>query len=245
MPYVTFSELVEKINSVSEHKVMIEHHAGGQHIGIRHSARLFPISVNESEFNFMQDVIIGNNLKSGFELSTGTGISTIGIGRAFSKTGGQLISMDSYYEESTQLLAKVDHPSYTLEEKEKIKKEAGGYMFIKNMVELEKLPVDLQVGWSPEDVITVLEGKTLDFVFLDCPKSDPEFERDITTIKPFINKEKFYIFIHDSHTFTDKSFELVKSLFGLEMKRINDFHTGTPYARSWRFPLALITTQNP
>lgn len=243
MSYVKFDELIEYVNGISEQKISLITHAI-YHTGIRNVGKMFPISVNESEFNFMHDTIVKYNLRNGFELSTGTGISTIGLGRAFATTSGSLISMDSYYEEATQLLATTTHETYTDEEKDKIKSESKCYKFVNDIVTKESLPVKLAVGWSPEDVIKALTDKSIDFVFLDCPKSDDEFQRDINAIHPFINKEKFFIFIHDSHTFTPKSFELVKSLFNLEIKLIHSYYENTIYAKNWHYPLGMITNQS-
>lgn len=242
MEYIPFDKFVENINAVSEQKIKTVNHANG-HVGIHHAGKSFPISINESEFNFMHDTIVQNNLQKGFELSTGTGISTIGIGRAFAHTGGSLISMDSYYEEDTQLLATVDHPKYSDADVQRIKNSVKAYKFINHIVQLENLPVDLKVGWSPDDVITTLKDQVIDFAFFDCPKSDAEFARDIITIYPFLNKEKFFVFVHDSHTYTDKSFELVKKIFKLEMRLIHHYYKDTIYSKTWKYPMALITNQ--
>ena len=75
--YTTFRELIDTINSMLPDSVAEQSHAEGRHIGIHLSHAYFPISINEQEFNYMHDVIISNNLKNGFELATGTGISTI------------------------------------------------------------------------------------------------------------------------------------------------------------------------
>ena len=48
----------------------------------------------------MRDVIIKNNLKNGYELATGLGISTLAISLGMKKTEGHLISCDSYQEVS-------------------------------------------------------------------------------------------------------------------------------------------------
>jgi len=219
-------------------------HVGGKHIGISLAGNSFPLSINEAEFNFMRDTIVNNDLKSGFELATGTGISTIAIATAFSKTKGHFLTFDSYYEYITKKSSNIPVGDYSRLDVETIK-ECEDYKFVSGIIgKLNLSPyVNIIIGWSPTDTTRALreQNKPLDFVFLDCPKSDSEFERDITSLRPFIGA-KYSIFVHDSHTFTTKSFDLVKRLFGREMKLIHDYYRNTPNYSHRHFPLANIST---
>lgn len=245
MNYTTFTNLCKELNSKIEHPpIGIVQHANGNHTGIHIKTREFPISINESEFNYMYNFIIKHNLKNAFELSTGTGISTIAIGSAMLKTGGYLITLDSYYEDLYKISSNIPIGNYTIANIEEIKEKSDCYKFISQAVNILSLKntVQIEIGWSPNDVKKLNEKRDfLDFVFLDCPKNDNEFERDIKSIYPFINKDKFMICVHDSHCYTIKSFELIKSLFNLEMIKKYEYFENTEYYSKKYFPLAIIT----
>ena len=55
---------------------------------------IFPLSIRYDEFEFLKNLIIKYNLKSGFELATAFGVSTVALGIGFIKTGGKLVTMD-------------------------------------------------------------------------------------------------------------------------------------------------------
>ena len=58
-------------------KQIIENYAIGM------SNHMFPLSVRYDEFEFLKNVILKYNLKSGFELATAFGVSTVALGVAF------------------------------------------------------------------------------------------------------------------------------------------------------------------
>jgi predicted O-methyltransferase YrrM len=242
--YVTFESLVEKINSVSKYKVDIFNHHG-KHLGIKLRDKPLPISINESEYNYMHDIIVDNNLSFGIELSTGVGISTIGLASAFNKTGGILISLDSYYEEIHSISSNIPILNYTEEDIKMIKRDAKAYNLAKTMIENENLTnnVDLEIGWSPSDLVRLiqLKNKKVDFVFLDCPKSDDEFKRDITALYPHLS-DKCIMCVHDTHTFSVKSNQLVKQLFNKDFDYVKSYYVGTPYESHRYYSLGVINT---
>lgn len=245
MKYTSFDALCESLNEVLDQKIQKVYHAGGHHIGIHLVSSYFPISVNESEFNFMFNFIIEHNLKSGFELSTGTGISTLALGSALKETGGHLITLDSYYEELTGVSSNIPVGAYTPEDVEKIKETSKCYKFVTEAVAALDLnpQVQVEIGWSPTDSVALIQkrGTPLDVVFLDCPKDDDEFERDIRSLQPLMNKDKYVIFVHDTHSYNQRSFDLVKELFGVEMIQKREYFEGTGYYSKQYFPLAVIT----
>ena len=242
--YKTFDFIVNAVNKSSPIKIEKTYHADGRHIGIKLKAKSAPISINESEFNYMNSIIVNHNLQNGFELSTGIGISTLGIATAFEKTGGHLITIDSYYEELTQIPTNIPVGNYTKIDIETIKLVSLSYQFVDFIITNLKLKpiVDMLIGWSPTDSIKAIEkrGIPLDFVFLDCPKNDEEFERDITSLKPFIG-EKYVIFVHDTQCYTKKSFDLANKLFNKNMIQIYEYFLKTEYHSNRYFPLAIIT----
>lgn len=195
----------------------------------------------------MYHTIINNNLKVGYELSTGVGISTIAISEAFKHTNGHLISLDSYYEEITNISNDIPVGNYNDTDKQRIAETSNSYKMLKQYFSNKNLSkfVDLEIGWSPTDSMKLLEKRNmpLDFVFFDCPKSDKEFERDLNSILPFLGK-KYVIFIHDTHTFTKKSFELVEDVLNLKMEKIYNYFENTNHYSVRHFPLGIINNLN-
>jgi hypothetical protein len=203
-----------------------------QHNGLGIGGRL-PYSISEAEFNFMKDYIIKHDLKKGFDLATGTGISTVAIGWALKQTGGNLLSVDSYIEEKTQGFA--CPPELGNE---------GPYENNKKLMSLFDLDnVHLERGVAPDDCVKYMEKyqmAPLDFAFLDCPKDASGFVRDITYIKEYLNKDKFAIFWHDTHCFMPDFKRLSLEYLDIESIQIHEFifSSGTQHQT---FPLSLIT----
>lgn len=247
--YQSFEQLIRELNNICQDKLQIINHADGNHIGINFASQYLPISINEAEYNFMQESIEKYNLQFGFELSTGIGISTLALAKGFKRTKGQLISLDSYYEELNSSIISSEEPIFEYSEKdiENIKLNCKAFNNTKKILDHYDLSdcVDLEVGWSPIDSIKLIKtkNKQLDFIFLDCPKSDKEFERDIVSLRPFIS-DKYLICVHDTHTFTEKSNNLVKDLFNTEILKIYDYFQNTEFYSKRHYPLGVITNLN-
>lgn len=206
-----------------------------RHKGLSVDGKL-PHSISEYEFNYMKDFIIKNNLTNGFDLSTGTGISALGIGLGMKKTKGKLLSVDSYVEFENGhmiVLNSEEHDSF----------DSELYKNNKKLIELFNLQdnVELKVGVSPHDCVNFLEGKQkLDFVFFDCPKSKEDFIRDATYVKDNLNTDKFVIFWHDTHVFMEDFKKLSIDFFGIESKQLHNFKFGNNKIHQ-HFPLSMIT----
>lgn len=213
--YITWQELIEYIY-IETGLIYTSENVHLQHYGLSINGKL-PYSISEYEFNYMKDFIVQHNLKSGYELATGTAISTIGIGLGLKQTGGKLISLDSYIEYETQRIPiNVCSGPHIPNSK--------SYEDNKRLIELFKLDnVDLIVGWSPKSAYKCLPDK-IDFVFLDCPKTVDDFERDI---QPILNKldDKFAIFIHDVFAYPPQEFnKKAIEIFGVNPKYIVNFY---------------------
>lgn len=206
------------------------------HNGLTRGGKL-PYSISEYEFNYMRDFIVKHNLTRGFELATGTCISTLSLGFGFAKTGGKLISIDSYEEEVTQC-----QPIGTTG---KTYDQSQDYVLNSNLIKAYNLEsvVQLIIGWSPHDCIESIDKNyqsNLDFAFFDCPKSSEDFTRDIAYLKTRMNKEKFAIFVHDTHCFMEDFNRLGYEIFGIKPKQITEFQTPTGKINQV-FPLSVIT----
>ena len=247
--YQIFEEVIKELNDICQNKLEIINHADGNHIGIKFASQYLPISINESEYNFMQESIEKYNLQFGFELSTGIGISTLALAKGFKRTKGNLISLDSYYEEFNSSAISSEEPIFEYDKKdiENIKLNGKAFNNTKKILDHYGLSdhVDLEVGWSPIDSIKLIKktNKKLDFIFLDCPKSDKEFERDIVSLRPFIS-DKYLICVHDTHTFTEKSNNLVKDLFNTEILKVHEYFQNTEFYSKRHYPLGIITNLN-
>ena len=175
----------------------------------------FPLSVRYDEFEFLKNLVIKYNLKSGFELATAFGVSTVALGLGFKQTGGKLVTMDAYVEEleeSYDLTYHNNEPNY----------DADGFKSVNYLIEHFRLKnvVNPQIGWSPVDVREVVKNhsnKTFDFLFLDGGHSPEQVIQDLFAIRPFMEKE-YVIVLHDyfDEVFTSEVKDTVSYLFGIE-----------------------------
>ena len=176
---------------------------------------MFPLSVRYDEFEFLKNVILKYNLKSGFELATAFGVSTVALGVAFKQNGGKLVTMDAYVEERQEF--------YTQEyDDSSINYDADGFKSVNYLIEYFRLKdvVNPQIGWSPVDVINVVKNhsrKTFDFLFLDGGHSPGQIIQDLYAIRPFLEKE-YVIVLHDyfDNVFTSEVMDTIRLLFGKE-----------------------------
>ena len=94
--YISWDYLCPIINS----NLNLNYSSAGthsQHKGLSVNGKL-PHSISEYEFNYVKSFIIKHNLTSGFDLSTGTGISALAMGLGMKETNGSILSVDSYVE---------------------------------------------------------------------------------------------------------------------------------------------------
>lgn len=221
--------LIQETSEISGYQIGVTHNL---HYGLALNNRL-PYSISEYEFNFMKDVILKNNLKNGYELATGIGISSISIGYALDCNGGHLVTVDSYIEDLNQEVPIGD-----------IKLNGSDDAFLRNKKLFESLGLTNiypYKGFSP-DCCSLLDNhfnNDIDFVFLDCPKDTNDFIRDITPIKARLSKE-YVIFVHDVHCFLEDFKTISKDLFGVEGSLIYEFKTPTETILQ-TFPIGLIT----
>ena len=233
--YTKWNDLCFFINS----KLNINYTTNGcyhLHYGLSIDSKL-PFSISEYEFNFMKEFILKHKLKNGFELATGIGISTIALGYALGINGGKLLSVDSYLEEETQNqpIQLSDTSSNDI-----------AYENNKKLLQIFELSnnVILKKGSSPIDCIDFIElnfTEKLDFVFLDCPKCYDDYVRDIEYIFKFLNKQKFAIFVHDTHCFMDEFKKDCIIRFGIESKQLHEFKSHENSNIIQTFPLSIIT----
>jgi predicted O-methyltransferase YrrM len=233
--YYTFNDIIENVNKSCPVKLQL--HSYKIHGGICLQSHELPVSINEPEFNYMKDFIIKHCLKTGVELATGTGISALSIGLGMKETGGSLMSMDAYLEEQTQ-----QQPIHTTGKS--VYMNSNCYIVATYMKELYNLQgiVNFKIGLSPHDLKKEIENlnSKVDFVFLDCPKDDDDYERDIRAIYPYLS-DKYAIFIHDTHTYKGYADKINMELFGKTFTKIHKYYEGTEHEIIKFWPMALIT----
>lgn len=174
----------------------------------------FPYSITETEFEFLKDLIIMYDLKSGYEVATAFGVSSIGIGLGFKQTGGKLVTMDAYIEEDSG-----DCESYQ-DYSPSVYEDMDGYKSANFLIKEFSLEenVFLEVGWSPNDTETAIKkhiSTPLDFIFIDGGHFPNQVVDDISSIVPLLG-EKYIIAFHDMYPdiFDSSVKDYIKSTFG-------------------------------
>lgn len=236
MNYITWNELLIKFESFSNYK--LRRWEIPEHNGL-HGASELPVSINESEFNFIKDYIVEHNLISGFDLSTGVGIGALAMGLGMKETGGRAVSFDAYQEEQTGVVPEVptaELPAY---------QDADGYRIASDLLRLYGVDdrVELRIGWSPTDTVRYFDenDSRFDVVLLDCPKTMWDLCRDIGSLSGRL-ADRYAIFIHDTHCFCRDEFnKYINEVFGLTPVFLYKYYAGTPHHAVKHYPLALVT----
>ncbi|WP_404427562.1 class I SAM-dependent methyltransferase [Ureibacillus chungkukjangi] len=159
-----------------------------------------PYSLTEEEGIIMYNFIKKFKLKSGFEIATAFGVSTMYLGNAFKEVGGKLTSIDAYVEElfENHLYGDI----YAEVERIKMNISQGiypiGYVYAKNMIESYNLEetVDLKIGLSPDDV-TEVNGE-IEFAFIDGGHHGMQPLHDTVAALSLMKNEKKVLFFHDN-----------------------------------------------
>ncbi len=177
-----------------------------------------PWSITEPEFNYFRRIIAKHQLKRGFEMATGFGISSLGIGLGMKETGGKLVTMDAYVEET------LDTSDY-----KNIKKntfaDSNGFKSVNFLIDHfgVREHVVPTVGWSPDDNTKFINehfgDQKLDFAFIDGGHWDEAVIRDLT---PLIGRmsDNYLVLLHDSHSMTEVSYRFIRENFGQECRLV-------------------------
>ena len=163
--------------------------------------RRFPWSITAQEGELLYEMVTNHGLRSGFEIATAFGVSTMYLGNAFRQTGGHLVSMDAYIEES------FDDFKYGDIEAEFAKVQARvargnmplGLAYAALMVEIYGLgsTVELAVGLSPRDI--VCQSGSFDFAFIDGGHFGDQPSLDTLAALSFMNVRPCVIAFHDNN----------------------------------------------
>jgi predicted O-methyltransferase YrrM len=155
----------------------------------------YPYSIKESEFNFLTNLVIENNLQRGYECATAFGVSSLAIGLGFKHTGGKVVTMDAYIEE------KCKNPGAYENFSREVYDKSDGYKSVNYLVDSFGLKDVLfpEIGWSPDDTETCIRkhfSEPLDFVFIDVGHFPEQMIKDIDAFLPLLG-EKYVLAFHD------------------------------------------------
>lgn len=171
---------------------------------LRMAEHASPVSITLNEYEFIKNFVERHELKCGYEVATGFGISALAAGLGFRRSGGKLVTLDAYLEEK--------HGSWDAYKGSgrEVYRDADGYKSAAFLMEQHGLQsqVALRAGWSPDDVAVILReefpnGELLDYVFIDGGHWEDAFLKDLRAVFPFMRKDRYALFIHDWHAFQD------------------------------------------
>jgi len=193
-----------------------------------------PVSIKQCEARYINSFIKRHNLTAGYEVATAFGVSGLYAALAFKETGGLLVTMDSYIEEHFN-----EATAYSSANKGDYSPSADGKRSALFLADHFELPMSIKVGWSPDDVPDVMEDFSMydtgiDYVFIDAMHNDDAVIADFDAIASHVCTG-FAIFLHDTHCFTDKVQQHIRS----KMKRGYKICDGCQIPRG--YSLSIIT----
>jgi predicted O-methyltransferase YrrM len=141
----------------------------------------FPVSVTEEEGALLQATIREHGLCSGFELATGFGMSSFYAGLAMKEMGGTLLSMDCYSEER----ADTPRADAGLPLPHRVSDGLAFALRGRGLLDLGDT-VSYYVGVSPLHVAPLLDGRVLDYVFIDGQHAGISPLLDVMAVLPFV-----------------------------------------------------------
>lgn len=175
-----------------------------------------PTSITSDEFEYFHNYVLENNIKNVYEVATGTGLSTL----SFSINAEHVITIDSYIEAEFKSCDKYRYSKG-------VYKESFCFDIINNVLKhfnvIDK--VDLNIGWSPDDVPSVVNNKIFDLVFIDALHFDEALIKDFDAIWPYVNKDKYTIFLHDTHCFKNGAIQHISKILNTDLQMVKGINT--------------------
>jgi predicted O-methyltransferase YrrM len=166
--------------------------------------REYPYSCTLEEGLAIYHVISENRLASGYEIATAFGLSSVFIGLGLAESGGKLLTLDCYVEESAE--SDVYSPEDIRRHVETLNQGLAKGQKPEGLKIAEKLAnaagvsdaIIFKTGCSPEDVGHLLEGKSIDFAFIDGGHFGEQPTLDFDAVEPFLGP-KCAVFFHDNN----------------------------------------------
>lgn len=181
---------------------------------IKMTNHFHPWSMREEEAGIVYDIVTKNNLQKGFEVATAFGISSAVAGQGFKQTGGKLLTLDAYVEETVNHCGAYDINTRTVQEAG----QADGYKMASTLHKALGIDssVSLAVGWSPDAVPDVIEREfganaKLDYLFIDGGHSFEQIHADTIALIRYMG-DNCVVFYHDFQCAHPQTRGLMESL---------------------------------
>lgn len=188
---------------------------------------IVPLSIVEVEAQFMKNMIEKYNLKCGYEVATGFGLSALMAGSSFKETDGKLLSIDSFVEERHN-----DAGIYH-NEKPSLNSNSIGHdsaLYLRTKYNLDSV-ISFNTGWSPTDVPKLVneflnDGELFDYIFIDGGYFPEQIVLDIEAIFPYTDTKCVWFF-HDVYDeiFTAEVKYYIFETFGKHITIVPPEHT--------------------
>jgi predicted O-methyltransferase YrrM len=180
---------------------------------LKMAAHKNPYSIQPKEFDFIRSAISTLGLTTGFEIATAFGVSSLACALGFHETGGRLVTMDAYIEETVD-----DANAYRNANTFRSNENADGFKSVNFLGEQYGAKESLSpvIGWSPDDVEPTLSrhnGKKLDFAFIDAGHWDEALIRDAKAVAPHLG-DRYLVLFHDTPSFGPVARSEINQLFG-------------------------------
>lgn len=190
---IKFNDIIDRLNQKTPY------HFFRSEKGISVKQSKGPCSITEMEANFIYDFIVEHGLVEGYEIGSGTGISSLVSGLGFYENSGHLTTVDSYIEEKTG--ACDEYLNKTLDQHD----DPVGLNIVRSVLEsygIDNDTVSCFRATSPYDTFSIMQyDDPIDYLFIDAEHTTTAFITDLISCVPLLNRKKFAIFAHDFHCF--------------------------------------------
>lgn len=167
----------------------------------------FPYSLTDEEGLVLHKLVADCGFREGYEIATAFGYSSLYLGLAFKKTGGRLVTVDAYVEESEENFL---YSEDTARERAARFKEAlvagrlnelpEGLQFAAENARVLGLQdiIQFEIAFSPDGIPPILNNRLLDFAFIDGGHFGEQPILDVNAVLPNLCKDRFALVFHDT-----------------------------------------------
>lgn len=167
----------------------------------------FPYSLTDEEGLVLHKLVADCGFREGYEIATAFGYSSLYLGLAFKKTGGRLVTVDAYVEESEENFLYSEDTARERAARFKEALERGrlnelpeGLQFAAENARVLGIQdvIQFEIGFSPDGIPPILNNRLLDFAFIDGGHFGEQPILDVDAILPNLRKDRFALVFHDT-----------------------------------------------
>lgn len=167
----------------------------------------FPYSLTDEEGLVLHKLVADCGFREGYEIATAFGYSSLYLGLAFKKTGGRLVTVDAYVEESEENFLYSEDTARERAARFKEALERGrlnelpeGLQFAAENARVLGIQdvIQFEIGFSPDGIPPILSNRLLDFAFIDGGHFGEQPILDVDAILPNLRKDRFALVFHDT-----------------------------------------------